>query len=202
MNWSKRFFDILAALALAVILLPLIGLIALAILLADGKPVFYLSERMKTPRHGFGLVKFRTMRPAKTDTGVSGGDKGDRITRIGRYLRPSRLDELPQLWNVLAGDLSLVGPRPPLRQYVDAFPELYAAVLRSRPGVTGLASFVYHRHETYLLAGTSTAEETDKAYRARCIPVKAKIDLIYQRNRSLCFDVAILLRTLISVFRR
>ena len=102
----------------------------------------------------------------------------------GRFLRRSRLDEVPQLWNVLKGDMSFVGPRPPLRLYVERFPELYAKVLQSRPGVTGLATLVFHRHEEKLLAACRSAAETDAVYARRCVPRKARIDLIYQNMLS------------------
>ncbi|MEM6824639.1 MAG: sugar transferase, partial [Pseudomonadota bacterium] len=150
MTASKRAFDLVLAVVLGLLFLPVIGIIALAIWLRDGRPVFYVSERMKTPEEGFDLVKFRTMSFAAADSGVSGGDKSARITATGALLRGRRLDELPQLWNVIRGDISFVGPRPPLRQYVDRFPELYARVLASRPGITGLASLRYAAHEERL----------------------------------------------------
>ena len=199
MTPSKRLFDLLAALALGVVLLPVIAAIAVLILLRDGRPVFHVSERMRTPTQGFGLVKFRTMIPVARDSGVSGADKAARITRTGHFLRRTRLDELPQLWNVLRGDISFVGPRPPLREYVQRFPALYARVLRSRPGITGLATLQFHAHEERLLARSRSAAETDAIYARACVPRKARLDLIYQKNRSLCLDLAIMLRT---VFRR
>ena len=130
----KRLLDIVGVLVLAVALLPVIAVLALVILIVGGRPVFYISERMKTATEGFSLVKFRTMRTVAVDSGVSGGDKAARITRIGAFLRRSRLDEVPQLWNILKGDMSFVGPRPPLRVYVEDYPQLYGPVLRSRPG--------------------------------------------------------------------
>jgi lipopolysaccharide/colanic/teichoic acid biosynthesis glycosyltransferase len=191
----KRAFDLAVALLLTVVLGPVILGLALWIRLRDGAPVFYLSERMRTPDEGFLLVKFRTMTVAERDTGVSGGDKSARITPTGRFLRRTRLDELPQLWNVLRGDISFVGPRPPLRQYVERFPKLYAEVLKSRPGITGLATLVYHGHEERLLARCATSEETDAVYARACVPRKARLDLIYRENRSLCWDVALMWRT-------
>ncbi|MCB5412430.1 sugar transferase [Pseudogemmobacter sp. CC-YST710] len=119
MTIAKRLFDILVALVLGIILIIPVAFTALLILIRDGRPVFYISERMKTPTEGFRLVKFRTMKTVASDSGVSGGDKSDRITKTGHFLRRTRLDEVPQLWNVLKGDISFVGPRPPLRQYVE-----------------------------------------------------------------------------------
>ncbi|MCA0042258.1 sugar transferase [Celeribacter litoreus] len=200
MTFSKRIFDLVWALGLMVILAPIISGVFLAVLLIDGRPVFYVSERMKAPEQGFRLIKFRTMQIVKNDSGVSGGDKAARITRTGAFLRRTRLDELPQLWNILSGDMSFVGPRPPLRLYVARCPEIYRTVLQSRPGVTGLASLYFHKHEASLLAPCASSEETDEVYVRRCVPRKARLDLIYQRNRSLLLDVKILARTLGVIF--
>lgn len=199
MTPMKRFLDVLAVLVLAIPLLPLGLLTALAILILDGRPVIYWSERMKTPTQSFKLAKFRSMTVRSAESGVSGGDKASRITRTGRFIRRTRLDELPQLWNVLKGDISFVGPRPPLREYVERFPRIYAEVLKSRPGITGLATIVYHRHEELLLARSKTAAETDAIYARACVPRKAKLDLIYQRRRNLRFDFYLMLKT---VFKR
>ena len=197
MTPGKRVFDVVAALVLLTGLLPFIVLIALAILVLDGRPVLYLSERMKTQNEGFRLWKFRTMKPDASDRGVSGGDKSSRITRTGRALRRYRLDEIPQLWNILRGDISFVGPRPPLRRYTEMFPELYAEVLESRPGVTGLATLAFHRTEERLLAPCSSKDETEAVYCRRCVPRKAHLDLIYARRRSLCYDLKLMAATVL-----
>ena len=195
MTPSKRIFDIVLALLLAALLaLPFLVLLAV-LLLSQGRPLFYVAERMKAPGQPFALWKLRTMTLAKGDSGVSGGDKSARITPTGRFLRRARLDEIPQLWNVLRGDMSFVGPRPPLRIYVERCPEIYAQVLQSRPGITGLATLEFHAHEERLLATCRNAAETDAVYTRRCIPRKAHLDLIYQRHQSLCFDLALLGRT-------
>jgi lipopolysaccharide/colanic/teichoic acid biosynthesis glycosyltransferase len=157
---------------------------------------------MRTAEQGFALVKFRTMRPDMADSGVSGGDKTARITHTGAFLRRTRLDELPQLWNILMGDMSFVGPRPPLRRYVVDYPGLYRRVLRARPGVTGLATVIYHRHEERLLRGCTTAAQTDAVYRRACIPRKARLDLIYLERQSLALDLWIIFRTLVRRKRR
>lgn len=195
MTPAKRGLDIVLALILGAVLLVPLGAVMLVLLLTEGRPLFYISERMKTPTQGFSLVKLRTMRPSPENTGVTGGDKSDRIPPIFRALRKSRFDEVPQLWNVLRGDMSFVGPRPPLRVYVEAYPKIYGQVLRNRPGITGLASLRFHAHEEKLLAATKTAAETDHVYRSRCVPRKAALDLIYQRHRSLCFDLVLIWET-------
>lgn len=199
MTLPKRLADLAFAALLSVFLAPLILIVALAILLIDGRPVLYLSERMKTPSRGFVMVKFRTMRADPSDGGATGAHKAGRITPLGAFLRRHRMDEMPQLWNILRGDMSFVGPRPPLRRYVEAFPEVYGPVLRSRPGLTGLATITYNRHEAHLLSNSRSAEETEAIYCRACVPRKARLDLIYQAHASLCLDGWIILRT---VFRK
>ena len=202
MTWSKRLLDLGFASLLLAILSPLLIGLVLWLLVRQGRPVFHVAERMKGVDRPFMLWKLRTMTVAEGDAGVSGGDKAARITPAGAWLRRRRLDELPQLWNILKGDLSFVGPRPPLREYVERYPELYAKVLRSRPGVTGLASIVYHKHEAALLASCATPEETDAVYARLCVPMKARLDLIYQRHRNLCFDFDLVFQTIGNLLRR
>ena len=203
MTLSKRVLDLSLALLLAVVLAPLLACLLAVLALTEGRPLFYVSERMRGPDRAFGLIKLRTM-PVGADRvgGVTGGDKQAALGRIHRLLRRSRADEIPQLWNVIRGDMSLVGPRPPLRRYVEDYPQLYAAVLQSRPGITGLASLAFHAHEERLLAACTTPEETDAVYRRRCIPAKARLDLIYARHRTLCWDLALIGRTALKPFRR
>ena len=192
MTLPKRLFDIALALVLGTILfIPTVGVV-LWLMRGQGGPILYKAERMKTPARGFLLWKFRTMATGDKETGVTGGDKSGRITEQGALMRRYRIDEIPQLWNVLKGDISFVGPRPPLREYVEAFPELYAQVLQSRPGITGLASLTYAQHEERLLSRAMSAGETDAIYRRLCVPMKAKLDLIYQREASLCFDIRLI----------
>lgn len=195
----RRLIDILSAFVLGAVLLPVILWVTALLLLREGRPILYKAERMTTPDRGFLLWKFRTMRPDKDDRGVSGGDKSSRITETGAMLRRKRLDELPQLWNLLRGDVSLVGPRPPLRRYVEKFPVLYADVLKDRPGITGLASVTYHKQEEALLERCATHEETEAVYCRRCVPRKARIDIIYRQKRNICTDFRVMFAT---VFKR
>lgn len=199
----KRVFDILLALILMGILTVPFMVIVVLLVARDGFPIFYVAERMKSHDRPFKLWKLRTMTVAGADSGVSGGDKSARITPNGSLLRRTRLDEIPQLWNILRGDMSFVGPRPPLRIYVERFPEIYKQVLKSRPGVTGIASLYFHKHEDWLLAQCSTSEETDSVYSRRCVPRKARLDLLYQRHQGICSDILILWKTMVRVvFRR
>ncbi|TJZ90456.1 sugar transferase [Paracoccus gahaiensis] len=199
---SKRAFDI----ALALLLLMPLSLVMLSVagllLILQGRPILYAAHRMRAPNQPFTQWKFRTMLCEEDDFGATGAHKHWRITPMGRFLRRSRIDELPQLFNILFGDMSFVGPRPPLREYVERFPAVYAQVLHSRPGVTGLATLIYHRHEDRILARCKSAAATEAAYYRRCLPAKLKIDLIYQRHRSMRLDLWILWSTLKIVISR
>lgn len=202
MTWRKRIFDLFFVSLLLVILAPVLAGLLIWLLCREGRPLFYVAERMKGVDQPFMLWKLRTMTVVERDTGVSGGDKAARITPTGAWLRRRRLDEFPQLWNILKGDLSFVGPRPPLRQYVEAYPEIYAEVLKSRPGVTGLATIVYHKHEDALLSRCATPEDTDAVYGRTCVPAKARLDLIYQRHQNMCYDFDLVFQTIGNLFRK
>ena len=202
MTLLKRIFDLFFASLLLVILGPILLGLLIWLWIKEGRPIFYVAERMKTPDQSFDLWKLRTMTVVEDDAGVSGGDKDQRITPTGAWLRAKRLDEFPQLWNILKGDLSFVGPRPPLREYVERYPALYAQVLKTRPGVTGLASIVYHKHEAALLERCATPEETDAVYTRICVPRKARLDLMYQQHQNICYDFDLVFQTIGNLFRR
>lgn len=201
MTPAKRLADILIVLLLAPLALPLLLVLMGLVRLFDGAPVLHVAERMRTPERAFRLYKLRSMRTDTPVSGVLGGDRAGQITPLGRILRRTRLDELPQLWNILKGDMSFVGPRPPERIYVERRPDLYAEVLKSRPGLTGLATLTFHAHEERLLARCRDAAETDATYMRRCVPRKARLDLIWQRNRTLCGDLLLLWRSFARVLR-
>lgn len=192
---AKRVFDLCLTLLLSPVAILLLAVLCPWLLLRQGRPIFHPSERMKGVDRPFTLWKLRTMRSDARDSGVTGGEKLGRITETGAWLRSLRFDELPQLWNILRGDMSFVGPRPPLREYVAAYPQLYGRILKNRPGLTGLATLVYHRREARLLSACRTPQETDAVYRTRCIPAKARLDLMYQRRRTLGLDLVLVLRS-------
>ncbi|MEM9317667.1 MAG: sugar transferase [Pseudomonadota bacterium] len=199
---TKRAFDLALALVLLLPVAILSAIICLFLWALQGRPVFFISERIGWQGRPFWLWKFRTMQAAVGDGVATGGDKSARVTTAGGWLRAYRLDELPQLWNVLRGDLSFVGPRPPLRRYVARHADVYADVLAAKPGLTGLATLIYHRAEMQLLRGSASARETDMIYSRRCVPRKAKLDLIYQRHASIAFDLLILGRTIARLGQR
>lgn len=170
---------------------PLLLVLYAIVIHRDGHPFLYRSIRMKSARRKFRLYKIRTMTvvDARKNKGVTGGHKKSRITRMGHVLRKTRLDEMPQVINVLKGDISFVGPRPPEPRYVRACPDIYREVLRDRPGITGLASVMIHRHEEWILAQCASEDETEAVYIRRSVPRKARIDLIYQKHKSLRLDL-------------
>ncbi|MEM1272463.1 MAG: sugar transferase [Pseudomonadota bacterium] len=198
---TKRIFDLGLAILLVLPVATISAIISLCLLVFQGRPVFFVSERMGQSGRPFQFLKFRTMHMAVDIGMATGGDKYCRVTPFGGWLRARRLDELPQLWHILRGEMSFVGPRPPLRRYVELRPDLYKEVLRARPGLTGLATVIYRRHEVRLLAGTCRAEDTDEIYARRCVPKKARLDVIYHRNACLGLDLCILARTFRACFR-
>ena len=188
--------DRLVALLLLPAVLLCLAVLWPVVLLAQGRPFFFASERMATPDRAFKLLKIRTMYLSqKCPCQVLGGDMTASVTPLGQILRHFRLDELPQIFNVLKGDIRFIGPRPPLRRYVEAYPELYRRVLQSKPGITGLATVMLHRREERILSKCLTAQASDRAYRRHCIAPKARLDLLYQRRRSFGLDVMILFWT-------
>ncbi len=195
---SKRIFDFGFALVLVgPVLMVLAVLWGVMRFRGDRGPFLYVSVRMKHVDQAFRLYKVRSMSVVDgvENHGVAGGDKGHRVTPFGRFLRRSRLDELPQILNVLKGDMSFVGPRPPEQIYVEAYPDLYRQVLLDRPGITGLATVFFHAHEEQMLALCKTSDETDAVYKRRCIPRKATLDLLYHQRKGMCLDLYIIYLT-------
>jgi lipopolysaccharide/colanic/teichoic acid biosynthesis glycosyltransferase len=195
---SKRLFDVLAAGAGLVLLAPLLLLMALWIKLDSPGPVLFRQQRVG--RHGvpFDIYKFRTMadRPDAGRQLTVGRDP--RITRAGHFLRRSKLDELPQLLNVLEGTMSLVGPRPEVPRYVACYPpEARKAVLSVAPGITDLASILY-KEESEILG---RAADPERAYIETILPVKLAYYQRYVRERSFWLDLRIIFQTLAAIVR-
>jgi lipopolysaccharide/colanic/teichoic acid biosynthesis glycosyltransferase len=189
----KRIFDVAASAAAIVVLLPLLLAIALLVWIDAGRPIFFGHERVGRNFRRFRLWKFRSMRPSADGPQITvGGDS--RITRSGRLLRLTKLDELPQLWNVLRGDMSLVGPRPEVSPYVDLYHDRYASILAVRPGITDLASVVY-RHEESIL---SAQQDPERYYRDVVLPAKLNLADEYIGRQCLALDAQILVRTVVA----
>ncbi len=196
-NALRRLFDIAFALAGLILSAPVVGLAALAIVLDDGLPVFFRQERVGLRARRFLLWKLRTMRHRSSGLAVTAGNDA-RITRVGATLRRFKLDELPQFWNVLKGDMSLVGPRPEVPPYVDESSPVWHFVLAHRPGITDLATLLF-RDEEALLAAEADPE---RAYREQVLPAKLELNLEYQLHRSLLSDLKLIVLTAVYSFTR
>jgi lipopolysaccharide/colanic/teichoic acid biosynthesis glycosyltransferase len=180
------------------LLLPLMAGIALLVKLTSAGPVLFRQERIGKQFQRFWIYKFRTMVADAPSAGraITVGDD-PRITRVGRLLRQTKLDELPQLWNVLRGDMSLVGPRPEVPRYVEMFRDDYQEILAIRPGITDLASLRF-RNEAAVLA---KAEDPEREYCEHILPEKLRLAREYARRSSLSFDLLLIARTLGVAFR-
>ncbi len=190
----KRIFDIIAAfMGLVLLFIPGV-LVAAAVKVTSAGPVFFRQERVGRRFRLFRIYKFRTM---VQDAPLQGGQItfGDdpRITRIGRILRKTKIDELPQLINVLVGDMSLVGPRPEVPRYVELFHDDYVEILTARPGITDLASLKY-RDEASILG---SATDPDKEYTIHILPEKIAVAKEYVRRASLWLDFSIIFKTIL-----
>lgn len=193
----KRSFDIgIAAIGLLV-LLPIMLILALLIKCDSQGPVFFKQKRIGKNFRAFSIYKFRTMKENSELSGpVITVGEDPRITRIGRFLRKTKIDELPQLINVLKGEMSLVGPRPELPRFVELFRREYAEILTVRPGITDLASLKYH-DEAKLMGEFTNAEEE---YVRRILPDKIRLAKEYICRSSIFFDFSLVLRTLLKLF--
>ena len=196
---ARRAFDFAAAAVGVLLLWPVFALIALAIAATSRGPVLFMQERVG--RHGapFRIMKFRTMRPDAERLGGPLTVAGDtRITRVGAFLRATKLDELPQLLNVLRGDMAIVGPRPEVPRYVAMYDREQRRVLEVRPGITDPAS-IHYRDESTLLAA---AEDPEATYVREVMPHKLALNLAYMERRTLWSDVGVIFATLVRLFRR
>jgi lipopolysaccharide/colanic/teichoic acid biosynthesis glycosyltransferase len=192
----KRAFDIIVALLGLVLLAPLILVLACAILLDDPGPIIYRGQRVGRGGREFRILKFRSMH-AQPSVGSELTVSGDpRVTRVGRLLRATKLDELPQLMNVLRGQMSLVGPRPESPQYVALYTPEQRGVLRVRPGITGKAT-IYFRHEERLLVGP----DPQGYYTGVVMPAKLAMDLDYVAHRSFRGDLKLIGLTFLALVR-
>ena len=195
----KRAFDIVSCTLAVLVLFPFGLLIALCIVCGSKGGVFYRQTRVGRNGKDFKLLKFRTMRPNADRQGLLitvGNDQ--RITRIGGFLRKYKIDELPQLLNIIKGDMSVVGPRPEVRRYVELYDERQRRVLTVRPGLTDYASLQYIS-ESELLA---KSDDPEKTYIEEIMPAKLELNLQYIDNQSLKEDFKLIFQTLFSIFKK
>ena len=195
----KRLFDILSSLIVLIVGLPFGLLIALCILLDSRGKVIYKQSRVGRKNVDFQLYKFRTMRTdADKGSQITIGSNDSRITHIGTFLRKYKIDEFPQFLNILKGEMSIVGPRPEVRKYVDMYTPEQMRVLSVRPGLTDYASIRYV-NENELLAKSDNPEQT---YIQEIMPDKLKLNLKYVDEQSLWVDVKIMWQTVVAIVGR
>lgn len=188
---------ILAALGLLLVS-PFFLIIIVLIRLTSPGPAFFRQLRVGRNGRSFIILKFRTMTMLRdAENGKFEAGSSARVTRIGRILRRTKLDELPQLWNVLRGDMSLVGPRPEVRKWTEVYPERWRRVLAVRPGITDPAAIVF-RNEEEILAGSPNPED---AYQFQILPKKLDMYEAYVKNRSFAGDLELIFRTLIAIWK-
>lgn len=193
-----RLCDIVFSFLGLLFLCPLFLLVAVWIIIDDPGPVFYRQQRVGRDNKDFGLLKFRSMRVgADRMSLITIGDRDPRVTRAGYYLRKYKLDELPQLWNVLIGDMSLVGPRPEVRRYVNLYTPAQRRVLSVRPGITDYASIEYIDENTLL----AQSDDPDRTYIERIMPAKIALNMRYINHRTIGEYFRIIFLTITKIIR-
>ena len=197
---AKRLIDVFGAVILLVPVLPLMAIVAVVIKLTSPGPVLFQQIRCGRDGRRFHVLKFRSMRHSRSHIGPGLTCSNDtRVTPVGRVIRKWKLDELPQLVNVICGEMSLVGPRPDLPEYLDALPSAQRQVLHLKPGITSIATLRF-RNEEELLSKVPT-EALTAYYIADVLPQKIKMELDYACQASLFSDLAVLLRTVVAIFQ-
>lgn len=197
-SFGKRLFDLFAAAIGILFLAPLLLLIGLVILIFDGSPVFYRQRRVGRGGQHFSMLKFRTMTVgADRQGGLLTVGQDPRVTRLGAVLRKFKLDELPQLFNVLVGEMSLVGPRPEVPKYTSLYREGQKAILNLKPGITDISTVLFRRESDLL----GCAEDPEQFYIHHLLPHKVAISMEYARQATLWSDLAIIFRTLRCLHR-
>ncbi len=196
----KRMMDIIIASIVILILSPILLGATIAVAVGSKGPVFYLQRRVGRFGKEFSIFKFRTMvvNADKIGAQITVGEDDPRITKVGKILRTTRIDEFPQMFNILKGDMTLVGTRPEVRKYVNEYSDEMMATLLLRPGATGAASLAY-RYENEMLSGK---EDPEKYYIETILPDKMAINLEYTRKLSIWEDVKILAKTVACVVKK
>lgn len=195
----KRIFDFVVSISAIFILLPFFLIISLLVVIDSKGGIFYNQKRVGKNNLDFYLHKFRTMKPDSDKKGLlTVGAKDNRITKIGYYLRKYKIDELPQLFNVLKGEMSFVGPRPEVRKYVDLYDENQKKVLSVKPGITDYASIEYINENTIL----GKSENPEKTYIEEIMPNKLEINLQYIEKMSFKEDIKIIFKTIFKIIKQ
>jgi lipopolysaccharide/colanic/teichoic acid biosynthesis glycosyltransferase len=186
----KRCVDIVLSALILLLMSPVLLGATLAVWLDSGSPVLFRQERVGLGFRRFYILKFRTMRHQSVGPSVT-VDGDSRILRVGRFLRLSKIDELPQFWNVLRGEMSVVGPRPEVPEYVEMYNERFRRILAVRPGITDLASICFRDEESILAQSENPLSE----YKERILPIKLDLADKYIQEQSILIDLTIILRT-------
>jgi lipopolysaccharide/colanic/teichoic acid biosynthesis glycosyltransferase len=195
----KRAFDIFSSGIVLFLLSPFLLIIAMVIKASSAGPVIFKQKRVGKNNQDFTIFKFRTMRTRKEEgKQITVGERDPRVTKVGYFLRKYKLDELPQLWNVLRGDMSIVGPRPEVRKYVDMYTPEQLKVLDVRPGLTDLASLEYINENEIL----GKAVDAERTYIEEVMPAKLKLNLAYLDKNSFISDVKLIFSTLSRIIAR
>ena len=198
----KRAFDFIVSLIMVAIISPILLILAILIKLDSEGPVFYRQERITTGGKKFRIFKFRTMIQNADKIGsLVTVDKDPRITKVGEKIRKVRLDELPQLLNIVKGDMSFVGTRPEVAKYVEQYSDEMMATLLLPAGVTSLASIEYKDEDEIISAHTALGESADEAYVSHVLPEKMKYNLEYLQSFSFWGDIALMFKTVVSVIK-
>jgi lipopolysaccharide/colanic/teichoic acid biosynthesis glycosyltransferase len=193
----KRLFDILVSAVVLILLFPLFLILSLAVMLGSPGGAFFRQTRVGRGGEPFQLLKFRSMRPGSEAMGqITVGERDPRITGVGHFLRKTKLDELPQLINILKGDMSIVGPRPEVPKYVAMYSAEQRIVLEVRPGLTSMASIAYINENEIL--GKST--DPERTYIEMVMPAKLELDLKYVGEQSMGLDLKIIFQTIARLF--
>lgn len=192
----KRAFDIILSVIGILLCSPVLLISAIAVKLTSDGPVLFRQERVGRGFRSFVIYKFRTMidRAHEQDSLIT-FDGDARVTGVGKILRTLKIDELPQLWNVLKGDMSFVGPRPEVRRYVDLYPDQYAEILTVRPGITDIASIKYSNESEVL----SLFDDPTDAYIRLVLPDKLQLGRRYVQRSSFWFDLELILETILKI---
>ncbi len=193
---AKRVFDLVIALLGLIVLLPVLAIVAVLVQWSSPGPAQFRQIRVGRGGRDFVLLKFRTM-TVQSDSETGTFDPGDssRVTKVGRFLRATKLDELPQLWNVIRGDMALVGPRPEVRKWVEVNPDRWAIVHAVRPGITDPAAILYRNEEKIL----ANVPDPERLYREEILPRKLDLYVEYVRTRTFWADLKILGQTAIAI---
>ena len=193
----KRLFDIVLSFSALLVLLPVFVVIVVLIVLSDGLPVFYKQQRIGLNHKAFGLFKSRTMVKNADKSGkITIGKKDSRVTTIGHLLRKTKFDEFPQLLNIIKGEMSIVGPRPEVEEYVNLYKVEHQKVLSVKPGLTDYASIEYS-NESELLGASVNPHET---YINVVMPAKLSLNLKYIEEKGIITDLKIIFRTMAKIW--